>query len=86
MVGFDAALRLSAHCSRGGYHHHLGLNTWAGSYDRLADTVGLSYFTVVLPRADVDRAALLARAHTAGNGRRILTAARCCATATAMRW
>ncbi len=37
--------------SAGGYHHHLGLNTWqgAGAPPPPADAVGLRYFTVELP-------------------------------------
>jgi len=37
--------------SAGGYHHHLGLNTWqgAGAPPPPADAVGLRYYTVDLP-------------------------------------
>jgi len=37
--------------SAGGYHHHLGLNTWQGegAPPPPADAVGLSYFTIELP-------------------------------------
>jgi catechol 2,3-dioxygenase len=37
--------------SAGGYHHHLGLNTWqgAGAPPPPADAVGLRYFTIELP-------------------------------------
>jgi len=37
--------------SAGGYHHHIGLNTWqgAGAPPPPEDAVGLSYFTVELP-------------------------------------
>jgi catechol 2,3-dioxygenase len=37
--------------SAGGYHHHLGLNTWqgAGAPPLPADAVGLRYFTIDLP-------------------------------------
>jgi catechol 2,3-dioxygenase len=37
--------------SAGGYHHHLGLNTWqgAGAPPPPADAVGLRYFTIDLP-------------------------------------
>jgi len=50
--GYPDALFLSA----GGYHHHIGLNTWAGTDIAPRDPLdaGLRYFTVVLP----DRAAL----------------------------
>lgn len=59
--GYPGALFVSA----GGYHHHLGLNTWAGSAHAPADAVGLAYFTLLLPD-EADRAALLARAAAAG--------------------
>ena len=37
--------------SAGGYHHHLGLNTWqgAGAPPPPADALGLRYFTIDLP-------------------------------------
>lgn len=55
-LGFDivadvrqqmAALFISA----GGYHHHVGLNIWAGEGAPIApaDATGLAYYTVVLP-------------------------------------
>jgi len=39
-----------AFVSAGGYHHHIGLNTWqgAGAPPPPADAVGLRYFTVEL--------------------------------------
>lgn len=39
--------------SAGGYHHHVGLNTWAGKNapPPPADALGLRYFTIVLPNA-----------------------------------
>lgn len=49
----DAALFMSA----GGYHHHLGLNVWAGvgAPSPPADSIGLTYYEVVLPnQADLD--------------------------------
>lgn len=54
VLGFDltahygnAALFISA----GGYHHHIGLNVWAGVGAPAApeDAVGLRYFTITLP-------------------------------------
>lgn len=50
--GFPGALFVSA----GGYHHHLGLNTWhsAGSQPAAPGSVGLRSYEVVLP----DRGAL----------------------------
>jgi len=43
--------------SAGGYHHHLGLNTWAGqgARPRSAGSAGLRRFTIELPsRRDLD--------------------------------
>lgn len=59
--GYPGALFVSA----GGYHHHLGLNTWAGPLRPPEDSVGLRYFTLVLP-SEAERSALLARADAAG--------------------
>jgi catechol 2,3-dioxygenase len=59
----DSALFLSA----GGYHHHLGLNTWAGvgAPPPPPGAVGLRHFEIRLPdRAALD--ALVARATAAG--------------------
>jgi catechol 2,3-dioxygenase len=52
--GYPGALFVSA----GGYHHHLGLNTWhsAGSGPAAAGSVGLRSYEVVLPdRVELDR-------------------------------
>jgi len=64
-LGFDVvgdyAQQMSAlFISAGGYHHHLGLNIWAGVGAALppANTVGLSYFTIVFPTS-ASREALL---------------------------
>jgi catechol 2,3-dioxygenase len=60
--GYPGALFVAA----GGYHHHIGLNTWAGSLPPSdPEGPGLRYFTVVLP----DRGAaetILTRARAAG--------------------
>ena len=55
VVGFDVmgvvdSMQM-AFVSAGGYHHHVGLNTWqgAGAPPPPPDAVGLRYFTVVLP-------------------------------------
>jgi catechol 2,3-dioxygenase len=55
IIGFDVmgvakAFRM-AFVSAGGYHHHVGLNTWQGegAPPPPADAVGLRYFTVELP-------------------------------------
>ncbi|MCB9450388.1 MAG: VOC family protein [Anaerolineaceae bacterium] len=36
-----------------GYHHHLGINTWAGRTQRADDALGLAYFTVILPEEEL---------------------------------
>jgi len=45
--GYPGALFVSA----GGYHHHLGLNTWAGTGipPMTSDVAGLQYFSVTIP-------------------------------------
>ncbi len=55
ILGFDVmgvakAFRM-AFVSAGGYHHHIGLNTWQGEGAPLppADALGLRHFTVELP-------------------------------------
>jgi catechol 2,3-dioxygenase len=55
IIGFDVmgvakAFRMGF-VSAGGYHHHLGLNTWQGegAPPPPADAAGLKYFTVELP-------------------------------------
>jgi catechol 2,3-dioxygenase len=61
--GYPGALFVSA----GGYHHHLGLNTWhsAGSGPAVPGAVGLRSYEVVLPeRAELDR--VLDRVRDAG--------------------
>jgi catechol 2,3-dioxygenase len=59
LVGFDVMGNVpgSAFVSAGGYHHHLGLNEWAGRGAQPAPpgSAGLRRFTVELPdRADLD--------------------------------
>jgi catechol 2,3-dioxygenase len=55
ILGFDvmgvAKAMQMAFVSAGGYHHHIGLNTWQGegAPPPPADTVGLRHFTVELP-------------------------------------
>jgi len=55
IIGFDvmgiAKEFQMAFVSAGGYHHHLGLNTWQGegAPPPPADAVGLRYFTIDLP-------------------------------------
>ena len=70
LLGFDVMVRYGPSAlfvAAGGYHHHLGLNTWAGlgAPPPPAGSAGLRYFAVRLP----DPAALeqvLARARAAG--------------------
>jgi catechol 2,3-dioxygenase len=68
-LGFDVMLRGypgALFVAAGGYHHHIGLNTWAGPLSPAEPNVpGLRYFTVVLPNLQA-RDALLARVRTAG--------------------
>ena len=55
VIGFDvmgiAERWGAAFVSAGGYHHHLGLNTWAGegAPPRPVDAAGLRHFTIELP-------------------------------------
>lgn len=53
-LGFDVMQRIAPGAlfiSAGGYHHHLGLNTWAGvgAPPPPANSAGLAYFSVTLP-------------------------------------
>ena len=55
ILGFDVMGRSNgigmAFVSAGGYHHHIGLNTWqgAGAPPPPPDAVGLRYFSIKLP-------------------------------------
>jgi catechol 2,3-dioxygenase len=55
VIGFDimgiAPAFQAAFVSAGGYHHHVGLNTWQGegAPPPPMDALGLRYFTVILP-------------------------------------
>ncbi|MBI1877710.1 MAG: VOC family protein [Chloroflexi bacterium] len=56
MLGFDLMTRYgpsASFVSAGGYHHHLGLNTWAGvnAPPPPPDAAGLRYYTINLPDA-----------------------------------
>jgi catechol 2,3-dioxygenase len=70
VLGFDLMLHYgvsASFLSAGGYHHHIGLNTWAGvgAPAPPASAVGLRWFTVAVP----DEAAVESirrRAQTAG--------------------
>lgn len=51
-LGFDVMQRSypgALFMAAGGYHHHLGLNTWAGRTPPPANAVGLESYTVVIP-------------------------------------
>ena len=70
LVGFDlinADYPGARFLSAGGYHHHLGINTWngVGAPPAPEDAVGLRYFSVVLP-GEEPLAALRARLNLAG--------------------
>jgi catechol 2,3-dioxygenase len=49
-MGMDAAARMTF-VSAGGYHHHVGLNTWVGegAPPAPAGALGMQYFTILLP-------------------------------------
>ena len=67
LLGFEVQTRFegAAFVSAGGYHHHLGFNTWRGEGvpPAPADAVGLGHWTVRIPAADI--AALRERADAA---------------------
>jgi catechol 2,3-dioxygenase len=61
VLGFEVTMRYGREAvflSAGGYHHHIGLNTWAGrgAPRPASGTTGLYHFAVLLP----DRPALAA--------------------------
>ena len=69
VLGFDVMVRGypgALFVSAGGYHHHIGLNTWhsAGAAPAPSGSVGLRSFAVDLPD-DRELAAVLARLETA---------------------
>ncbi|NIK79644.1 catechol 2,3-dioxygenase [Paenibacillus castaneae] len=57
-LGFDVvgdyAQMSAVFVSAGGYHHHMGMNIWAGAGAALPsdNTVGLAYFTIMFPNAE----------------------------------
>jgi catechol 2,3-dioxygenase len=70
VLGFDVTVRAypgALFVSAGGYHHHIGLNTWhsAGATPAAPGAVGLRSFTVELP-SERELAAVLARVRAAG--------------------
>jgi len=52
-LGFDMMMRMGQYgayfMAAGGYHHHLGLNIWAGPLPPPANAVGLESFTIAIP-------------------------------------
>lgn len=70
VLGFDLTARYghrASFVSAGGYHHHIGFNTWesAGAPPPPAGATGLEAFEVVLPHAAAV-GAVLARAEASG--------------------
>jgi catechol 2,3-dioxygenase len=70
VLGFEVVARYgpgALFVSAGGYHHHLGLNTWAGvgAPPPPAGSAGLSHFAVRLPSPEA-RDAVLGRVREAG--------------------
>jgi len=70
VLGFDLMLRYGSSASfvsAGGYHHHIGFNTWAGvgAPPPPPDAIGLRYFVVRLPNA-VELSRLADRVRQAG--------------------
>jgi catechol 2,3-dioxygenase len=70
VLGFDVTVRGypgALFVSAGGYHHHIGLNTWhsAGAPPAPAGSVGLRSFTIELPD-ERELGAVLARVRAAG--------------------
>jgi catechol 2,3-dioxygenase len=71
VLGFDLVLRYgpsATFVSAGGYHHHIGLNTWAGAGapPPPPGSAGLRWYEIVLPARD-ERERLLERARHAGH-------------------
>ena len=69
LLGFDVVSHFpgALFVSAGGYHHHLGLNTWQsrGAPEPPAGTAGLRSFTLDVPDADEQRR-IVERVETAG--------------------
>ncbi len=70
VLGFDLMVRYgdsASFLSAGGYHHHIGLNTWAGvgAPPPPPDAAGLRYFTVRLPNG-AELARVVGRVRDAG--------------------
>lgn len=69
VVGFELIMNWNQamFISAGGYHHHLGLNTWAGigAPPQPADAVGLRHYEIVLPSIE-DKRQLIDRLSQSG--------------------
>ncbi len=70
VLGFDVTVRSypgALFLSAGGYHHHVGVNTWAsaGAPPPPPGSAGMSRLQLVVPEAD-DAAAMAQRARAAG--------------------
>jgi catechol 2,3-dioxygenase len=69
LLGFDRMAELpgAGFVSAGGYHHHIGMNTWAsrGASPPPAGSLGLVEYVIQLPNTET-RAALLERLQAAG--------------------
>jgi catechol 2,3-dioxygenase len=69
LIGFDitASFQGAAFLSAGGYHHHLGLNSWSsrGAPAAPADSSGLESFTIEVPGPE-ERDRVLSRLRAAG--------------------
>ena len=70
LLGFDLVTRYgesAGFVSAGGYHHHIGFNTWVGegASPPPPNSLGLRYFTVVLPDV-TGLESVLQRVHQAG--------------------
>ncbi len=69
VLGFDVVARMPSalFVSAGGYHHHLGLNTWhsQGAPPAPPDTAHLRFYTLALP-SEAARAEVVARLAAAG--------------------
>jgi catechol 2,3-dioxygenase len=69
LLGFDVVAEMPSalFVSAGGYHHHIGMNTWhsRGAGPAPANSVALNHFTVDLP-SEAARAAVVARIAAAG--------------------
>jgi len=69
VLGFDivATMPSALFVSAGGYHHHIGMNTWhsRNAPPAPAGTAGLRFFTLEIPSEEA-RAAIVARLDAAG--------------------